>query len=224
MTRKIDHHLDGATLMAFSAGCLGEALSAVAAAHLEMCGHCRDELAGLDLIGGALLDRMPAKADGSATVGALPAMPGDVVPMAGRDDRARGRSQAGSGDGPRLFAARIGVDLGNVPWRRLGPGIWHYRVKLSPGVEGDLRLLKIAAGKRMPEHGHHGTELTLVLDGAYRDEKGEYRCGDIQDVDGDDEHRPVADPQVGCICIIASEQQVRYKGLVNRLLQPLVGI
>lgn len=224
MTRKIDHHLDSATLMAFSAGCLGEALSAVAAAHLEMCAQCREELADLDLIGGALLDCLSAKADGNAQARSLPAIPGDVVPLTGRSRGTREKGEAGRSDAPRAFAARIGVDLANVPWRRLGPGVWHYPVKLSPGVKGDLRLLKIAAGKRMPEHGHGGSELTLVLAGAYRDANGEYRCGDIQDVDGDDEHQPVADPQAGCICIIASEQPVRYKGLVNRLLQPLVGI
>jgi putative transcriptional regulator len=224
MTRKIDHHLDAATLMAFSAGGLGEALSAVAAAHLEMCEQCREELANLDLIGGVLLDAMPANSAVTAMGRALPAMPGDVVPLASRDGRARVKGQAMDRVEPRSFAARFGVDLAQVPWRRLGPGVWHYKVKLSPGVKGDLRLLKIAAGKRMPEHGHGGSELTLVLEGAYRDQSGEYRCGDIQDVDGDDEHQPVADSQAGCVCIIASEQRVRYKGLVNRLMQPLIGI
>lgn len=224
MTRKIDHHLDAATLMAFSTGGLGEALSAVASAHLEMCEQCREELADLDLIGGALLDAMPAHSDTNARGSALPAMPGDVVPLASRDGRTRAKVQALDGIEPRLFAARIGVDLANVPWRRLGPGVWHHKIKLSPGVKGDLRLLKIAAGKRMPEHGHGGSELTLVLEGAYRDQSGEYRCGDIQDVDADDEHQPIADPQVGCVCIIASEQRVRYKGFVNRLMQPLIGI
>ncbi len=223
MTGKIEHHLDAATLMAFSAGCLGEPLSAVAAAHLEMCAHCRAELVDIDLIGGVLLEGMPASGVLNAQA-ALPAMPGDVVPMSGRNGGPGGKDKARYSDGPQSFAARIGVDLAHVPWRRLGPGVWHYRVKLSPGVKGDLRLLKIAAGKRMPEHGHGGSELTLVLDGAYRDERGEYRCGDIQDVDEADEHQPVADPQLGCVCIIASEQRVRYKGIVNRLLQPLIGI
>ncbi len=228
MTRKIEHHLDSATLMAFSAGCLGEALSAVAAAHLELCAQCREELADLDLIGGALLHDLSVKAE-SGSRAAVPAMPGDVVPLPGRnpaDGQGRSGRKAPSAraNEPVAFAARIGVDLANVPWRRLGPGVWHYRVPLSPGVKGDLRLLKIAAGKRMPEHGHGGSELTLVLEGAYRDENGEYRCGDIQDIDGEQEHQPVADPQVGCVCIIASEQRVRYKGIVNRLLQPLIGI
>lgn len=223
MTRKIDHHLDPATLMAFSAGCLGEALSAVAAAHLEMCPDCRIALADLDLIGGALLSALPAKSEAGAR-SALPSLPGDVVPLPGRKASVNPKAPLQHAGDPELFAARMGVDLRNVPWRRLGPGVWHHRLPLSPGMKGDLRLLKIAAGKRMPEHGHSGSELTLVLEGAYRDDSGVYRCGDIQDVDGDQEHQPVADEQMGCVCVIANENPVRYKSIVNRLLQPLVGI
>lgn len=222
MSLIINHHLDPATLMAYSAGSLGEALSAVVSAHIEMCPQCRIELDDMDMMGGVLLDIM-APAPGAARVG-VPAV-GNVIRISAR--------QGGDGDGgellapshlPRAFGARAGVDLTDVPWRRLAPGIWHYPLKLSPGVKGDLRLLKISAGKRMPVHGHGGTELTLVLDGAYSDENGRYACGDIQDIDGEHEHRPVADEHAGCICIIASEQPARYKSLFNRLMQPLTGI
>ena len=76
----------------------------------------------------------------------------------------------------------------------------------------------------MPDHGHGGAELTLVLEGAYSDETGAYRRGDMQDVDETIEHTPVADTETGCICLIASEQPARFKGLVGRLLQPWTGM
>ena len=76
----------------------------------------------------------------------------------------------------------------------------------------------------MPDHGHGGSELTLVLDGAYADETGEFRRGDIQDVDDEVEHRPVADKELGCICLIASERPARFKSLVGRLMQPWTGM
>ena len=41
----------------------------------------------------------------------------------------------------------------------------------------------IAAGRKLPTHGHGASELTLVPDGAFTDEIGEYRQGDIQDID-----------------------------------------
>lgn len=218
MTSAINHHLDPSTLMAFSAGSLAEPLAAVAAAHIEMCAHCRRELGQLDMIGAVLLDaidpgaerirvRVPHRPDESPR--SLPRRIGEASP---------------SGGLPAGFVRQFGIELDKVAWRPLGPGIHHYRLPLSPGVEGDLRLLKIAAGKRMPEHGHGGNELTLVLQGAYSDNRGSYGRGDIQDVDGDSEHAPVADDLLGCVCIVASERPARFKGLITRLLQPLTGM
>ena len=226
MRLDIKHHLDPATLMAYSAGTLGEALSAVASAHIEMCPQCREEMRDLDMVGAMLLEASAPQGDPRADFRtARPvAMPpaGTVVALPHRHKPAA--APPIESVAPAAFAKRVGIDLDNVPWRRLGPGVWHYRIKLSTGAQGDLRLLKIAAGKRMPMHGHGGTELTLVLDGAYRDENGCYLGGDVQDIDGEVEHVPVADETLGCICIIASERPAHYKNIVNRLLQPLTGI
>ncbi len=76
----------------------------------------------------------------------------------------------------------------------------------------------------MPDHGHGGAELTLVLDGAYADQTGEYGAGDIQDVDENVEHTPMADSGTGCICLIASESPARFKGWIGRLFQPFTGM
>ena len=221
MRLDIKHHLDPATLMAYSAGTLGEALSAVASAHIEMCPQCRKEMRGLDMVGAMMLEALRVNADAAMMRPASIASAGMVVALPLRD---QARAAPTDMDTPANFARRIGVDLASVAWRRLGPGVWHHRIKLSPGVQGDLRLLKIAPGKRMPMHGHGGTELTLVLDGAYHDESGCYRGGDVQDIDGDEEHLPIADEKLGCICVVASERPARYKNIVNRLLQPLTGI
>ncbi len=220
---KIDirHHLDPATLMAFSAGSLGEALSAVAVAHIDMCPQCQSELADLDLLGGALLDGIAQRRDVEFTR-AVPQAPGDVIALKGHGF-ARGVKHAARA-APVVLRERFSLDLEHVTWRRLGPGVWHHRMPLSAGVTGDLRLLKIAAGRRMPEHGHGGTELTLVLKGAYFDQAGRYGVGDLQDVDGEDEHQPVADEEAGCVCLVASERPARFKGFFSRLLQPLSGM
>ena len=59
---------------------------------------------------------------------------------------------------------------------------------------GKLRLLKVAPGHGIPEHGHGGAELTLVLRGSFHDETGRYARGDVADLDETVEHQPVADP------------------------------
>ena len=215
MSKTIDRHLEAATLMSFAAGTLAEPLAAVAAGHLSVCRQCRDELADMELLGACLFGaRSNQPTHGGVPVPSLPRDDAAPVPL----------STATSGRLPGPIARRYGLSFDTIPWTRLGPGIWHHRLALSDESTGDLRLLKISAGRRMPEHGHGGTELTLVLDGAYGDETGTYRAGDVQDVGEDLEHTPVADKEFGCICIVASEQPARFKGLFSRLLQPLTGM
>ena len=51
----INHHPSEATLAAYAAGTLPEALALVAATHLGQCGACRGSLRTLEATGGALL-------------------------------------------------------------------------------------------------------------------------------------------------------------------------
>jgi putative transcriptional regulator len=76
----------------------------------------------------------------------------------------------------------------------------------------------------VPEHGHGGAELTLVLTGSYSDATGRYHRGDVADLDEDVEHQPVVDPDGPCICLIASETKAKFRGMLARLLQPIIGV
>jgi putative transcriptional regulator len=216
MTPRIQHHLDDATLMSFSAGSLPEALSAVVAAHIGMCPQCAAAARRMTSIGVALFAALPASPIGSAApIMALRRAEADTPePMAAPTSSPDPEIPAALG---RLMAG--GLD--DIPWRRLGLGVWHHRL---PSSEGDLRLLKVSAGRRMPEHGHGGSELTLMLRGSYTDATGTYHPGDVADLDDDIEHTPVADTETGCICLIASEKPAKFKTLIPRLVQPLTGM
>jgi putative transcriptional regulator len=214
MSNRITRHPDSATLMSFAAGSLPEPLAAAAAAHVSMCGECRKDLRDMELIGSALLGATPAPTAHEGEL-AIPDRPQE--PQAPeRDPPSRRRTAHGL---PAPIARRYGLTLDSIPWKRLGPGIWHHRLALSAGVKGDLRLIKLAAGRRLPEHGHGGSELTLVLEGAFGDETGKYLRGDIQDIDDQTEHRPVADKTEGCVCLIANDRGLRFKGLLGLVLR-----
>ncbi len=71
----------------------------------------------------------------------------------------------------------------------------------------------------IPEHAHAGSELTFVIEGGFHDITGSYGPGEVQDVDADVAHTPVADPE-GCICLVAAEAPAEFKGLIGRLVQP----
>lgn len=219
MSRSIAWHPDDANLMSYAAGTLTEPLAAVVAAHVSMCARCRMEMRGLQALGGVLLDSHAVDVAGNRLH--IRPMPPPVEEDAGLDPITSPDAHAGL---PAPIARRYGLSLGSVPWRWLGPGIHCHSLSLAPGVVGDLRLLKIEPGRRMPEHGHGGCEMTLVLDGAYGDVTGAFRRGDIQDVDGDLEHQPIVDPKEGCICLVASESPARFKGVIGRLLQPWTGM
>lgn len=215
MSAHIRHHPDPATLLSYAAGALAEPLAAVVASHVFMCSRCREEVRDLEVLGGVMM--MAGRPDDRIASISSPR----------RHDPGKERPAFAAASAERLpapIAAAYGLSFDTISWRRLGPGVWHHRLALSHGARGDLRLLKISAGRAMPDHGHGGEELTLVLDGAYADQTGEYRAGDIQDVNEDIEHTPVADRGMGCICLIASEQPARFKGWIGRLFQPFTGM
>ncbi|MFT4920749.1 MAG: putative transcriptional regulator, partial [Zhongshania aliphaticivorans] len=89
---------------------------------------------------------------------------------------------------------------------------------------GDVRLLRIAAGKRMPVHSHRGSELTMILRGGYSDNVGKFNAGDVADLDASVEHQPVADSDEDCICLAGMDAPLAFRGWLARLIQPIVGM
>ncbi len=208
----ITHHLDDATLMSFAAGALPGALAAVAAAHVAMCGRCRAEMADLERVGAALLANLAPVPLGHPER-AQP-LPSGALDLPHR----RADADAPEGEIPKPVARLIQGGLDAVAWRWLGPGVWDHPLQVGTGK---LRLLKVAPGRNVPEHGHGGTELTLVLRGAFRDESGRYARGDVSELDETLVHQPMTDAGGDCICLIASEGPEQFRGLVARQWQRL---
>ncbi len=219
---KIKHHPDWATLMSCAAGSQPEALAAVMASHLSVCKTCEAEVAKMERVGVALFDAiLPTPMSRQAPIAAARAqIPGDRMD----DIEVISSNRLPASEVPYALQAIVGDDLDSLPWKRLGPGLWHYPIKLSENAKGDLRLIKVGPGHALPDHGHGGEELTLVLRGSYQDCTGHYGVGDVADLADDIEHAPVADPKDGCICLIASERPAKFKSLLARMMQPIAGL
>jgi putative transcriptional regulator len=214
----MSHHPDASTLMSFAAGSLPEPLALIIATHCAVCPACAAEVKVMERIGAAMFaDLEPHTLDKITPVMALRGVESDVV-------MPHKRASSSAGDVPLPLRHLIGDKLDDVQWQRLGLGVWHAPVLQHKASRGDVRLLRVEPGRAMPEHGHGGSELTMILRGSYQDEIGRFGPGDVADLDVDVEHRPVADAQTGCICIIASEKQAVFKGFFARLIQPLTGI
>ena len=80
------------------------------------------------------------------------------------------------GDEARLIDT---ASFEDIAWKKKAPGVAICDVRLPANAKGQLKLLRIGAGRAMPEHGHGGEEITLVLKGAYRDHMGRFGQGDV---------------------------------------------
>jgi putative transcriptional regulator len=212
----IRHHLTDKILMAYSAGDLPEAFSLVAATHLSMCDECRARLGAFDALGGAVLDDCAAAPMDDDGIEAAIARITGLAPEPRRQPRPRTPGLPGP------LADYVGGDLSAVKWRPLGMGV--RQAILPTGREASARLLYIPAGQAMPDHGHRGTEMTLVLQGAFCDVADRFGPGDVEIADQATEHTPVAEDWADCICLAATDAPLRFKGLIPRVAQPFFRI
>lgn len=211
----IRHHLSDQLLMAYSAGQLPEAFNLVVATHLSMCDECRAALGAFDAVGGALVEAGNEAAVSEAALDATLTMIAAQKP--GVDVPARA-----AGIFPAPLVDYVGGDLDAVKWRSLGMGV---RQAILPTEKGaSVRLLHIPAGQAMPDHGHRGMELTLVLQGAFSDGVGRYNRGDLDIETEKTQHTPLAEAGLPCICLSATDAPLRFTGFIPRILQPLFKI
>lgn len=211
----IRHHLNDALLMGYAAGHLSEAFGLVVATHVTMCDDCRARLESFEALGGAVIE---AEDETAVSTDALARMMARLeVPVVSAPPKAPRKTSL-----PAPVAAYVGGDLDAVKWRALGGGV--RQAILPTGPKATVRLLHIPAGQAVPDHGHRGMELTLVLRGAFRDATDRFGPGDLEIAGEDLAHKPVAEAGEDCICLAATDAPLRFAGLMPRLLQPLFRI
>ena len=215
MTTEIRHHLTDDLLMGYSAGTLPEAFSLVVATHVSMCDECRARLAGFDAVGGSVIDAVEAADMGEDAFGATLAL------IAANEDEEPAPAPR-TGLFPAPLRDWIGGDVDTVAWRGVGGGV-SQAVIPTRGAE-TVRLLRIPGGTAVPDHGHGGTELTMVLQGAFRDETDRFAAGDVECADEDMTHTPVAEPGPDCICLAATDSRLQFTGLLPRIAGRIMGI
>ncbi|MCY4153036.1 MAG: ChrR family anti-sigma-E factor [Aestuariivita sp.] len=207
------HCLPDKVAMAYAAGTLPEALSIVVASHLSMCDESRASVEGFDAVGGALLNSIEPvrlESDDNLLISTLALIRGGPI----REQPAPKESESLL---PIPLQEYVGTDIAAVPWKSVGLGVEQVVVKTCGPAT--VRLLKVPAGVAVPEHGHEGLEMTLVLQGALIDHPSTLQRGDISIVDQHCTHLPIADISSNCICLTATEGALRFKSLSSKLAQ-----
>jgi putative transcriptional regulator len=219
------HHPNEEWLISYGAGTLDEAYSLLVASHLAYCGQCRDKVRLAEDLGGVLIGDLPGTAVGADALdrimARLDADEGGAEPV-----RAPTRAKQANQDIrlPSPLLDFVGGDLDSLAWKTIGPGVRAVRIPVAGRDDSRLWILRAAPGTRLPEHGHRGSELTLVVKGCYAVGESTFVAGDLEDVDDDKWHRPTVGDEEECICVVATEAPLRLKGVFARLFQPLIGL
>lgn len=209
----IAHHPDDGLLAAFAAGALDLGQRVAIATHLRACASCRAWVRAMEQVGGTLVaDAAPAALAEGALARALARIdePAPLLPAA--PPRAEAPQAL-----PRFVRT---YDFGQ--WRRVAPGVALRPIQLPEQSPTRVFLLKARAGARLLEHTHTGIEMTCVLTGAFRHEGGRYGPGDFDLGDGDVHHEPRIEEGEECVSLIAMQGELRWRGLLGRLIQPFI--
>ena len=207
------HHPTEEYLVHYAAGVLPEAQAVLVAAHLTFCPACRATVRDAEALGGLFAEATPSEVAGER----VPDLETDISGML----PAPAQALLTGADTPAPLHPFIGARLADIPWRTFWPGMQTARIATGD-TSLDLRLLRLKPGLGMPVHTHGGDELTLVLQGSYTDETGQYRRGDVAMADDSLTHYPVADAGEPCICLTVIEAPLKFRSPLARLAAHLL--
>lgn len=211
------HHPSDALVADYASGAMDPARALVMASHVHACPLCRERVALAESVGGALVESLPpAELAGDALQRALAALDAPEPPPPAPSPPAT--APAG------WIAVPPEVAAAARRRRWVAPGVWVAPV-LPPRPGRPLSyLLRVGPGMRMPEHTHHGTELTLVLTGAFLDGDDRYGAGDLAEADDDVRHSPHIAREGPCVSLVACDHPLVTDGRIARLVQAYAGI
>ncbi|HEY8191679.1 MAG TPA: ChrR family anti-sigma-E factor [Alphaproteobacteria bacterium] len=201
---RLEHECD-MLLMGYACGRLDEAQSLLVASYLSLSERARRHAALYERMGGAVMEHQcnpVAMAEGAlqAVMAQLEArIPQPQKPYA----RRHGVDNIPL---PHPLCAQLSQRCAGPPvWRAAWRGVRVLRIPAAPDCHRAIGIVLFRPGARIPMHRHEGREIMLVLDGAFTDESGTHRRGDILIMDADTFHTLRADPREGCACLIVTD-------------------
>ena len=216
------HHPPDEALVAYATGSSADADALAYACHVSLCADCSRRLAGLEAVGGALLDAGPVEP-----------VPSDAL------DRALAALEtpaAGDGEEPALPPgvplflapyrlpgplARALAALPRAPgWRYAAPGVRMIDLRARPAAAGAtrVRLVAFKPGVTIPPHDHGGTEHIVVFTGAIEEGAQRFGRGDLATRERGERHEQRIAAGEPCIALVVNEGPLVPLTLRGRLL------
>ncbi len=198
-------------LLGYAAGILDQAQDLIVSAHIALSPQAKSFVRECEAIGGAMLEHEcdPVALRNGSLESVLHRL----------DDRYEDENKQACVscafpervDLPEPLDMVVAMQRSKPSWKVVFPGLHAYDLELTCN-RSSARFLKVDPSARAPHHSHAGTEITLVLKGAFADDTGDYRRGDLIVADERFEHAPAACPENGCVCLIVSTAPIRLKG------------
>ncbi|MET1254851.1 ChrR family anti-sigma-E factor [Aliikangiella maris] len=112
-----------------------------------------------------------------------------------------------------IFSQLNNRQFDELPWKKVTRKIWRSQIELQ---DADLciEIFKFSPHAKIPKHTHCGREFTLVLEGDFSDQDGNYASGEFIEKNQHNEHQPVAGEQ-GCICLAVTDAPLKFTGALG---------
>src|SRR4051812_16173456 len=211
----IHHHPPDELLTSFAAGVLDLGQHVAVSTHLVGCARCRNVVAAMEHVGGAMLASLPPTAMSEDAFAAVEAR---IGADSARTTPVRSTSALDDIPGLPSFVRRYPASS----WKWIAPKVHLRPIRLPEASDTRVFLLRSRPGTKMIEHTHTGFEMTCVLSGSFVHAGGRFGPGDFDLGDGSDDHEIRIDSAEDCVCLIAMQGELKLNGMVGRLLQPLI--
>jgi anti-sigma factor ChrR (cupin superfamily) len=101
-------------------------------------------------------------------------------------------------------------DLSSIEWRATRhEGVFIYYLRREEETGDATVFIRMRPGCGYPAHRHLGVEEVLILQGGYRDQKGEHRAGDYIVNEAGSAHHPIAlDGTQDCIMLAIAHRGI----------------
>ena len=211
-------------LMNYAAGRLGDPEQLLVNAARALNPDVRSRVAQFEAMGAQLMcDQSPAEVNAdclSLIMAKIDARPAPAAPCA---DKTKPCGPAPELNLPEIVHALLAaVCAQQQQWAPITKGVMRMELRLQPQprtiVKKRLRLMKLAPRQSTPRHAHLGSEITLVLHGAFTDELGTFKRGDLIILtDPRYAHQPTAGEE-GCVCLMLNEARLRFIDPIARVM------
>ena len=212
-----------ALLASYVAGTLGDAENMIVASHLTLKPEARHITHKMEAVGGAMLkeeiDPVPMTQSALSSVLDRLDRPFDAPASGHQSDNSLSDTDFGF-PVPRPIHQYLSSQTPQFAWKKILRGIESFEIPV--GSDQKAEFLKIAPGISVPAHTHVGEEITLLLDGAFEDETGHYKQGDMIVLDERAHHHPISDAETGCVCLSVTSAPIKMTGPLMRLLNPFL--